>query len=38
MNGVLDHLPNVRIAEVAEPVRIVGQAHRGVNALPVVFG
>jgi cytochrome P450 len=38
VNGVLDHLANVRIDDTAEPVRIVGQEHRGVNALPVVFG
>ena len=36
--GVLDRLPGVRLDEAAPPARIVGQAHRGVNALPVVFG
>ena len=39
VSGVLDRLANLRIdATAGEPVRIVGQEHRGVNALPVVFG
>jgi cytochrome P450 len=39
LDGVLDRLPNLRIDDQAdEPVRIVGQEHRGVNSLPVAFG
>jgi cytochrome P450 len=36
--GVLDRLPDVRLDDSGPRARIVGQAHRGVNALPVVFG
>jgi cytochrome P450 len=37
VNGVLDHLPNLRLDDRVEPGRIVGQEHRGVSTLPVVF-
>ena len=38
LSAVLDRLPGVRLDDTAPPVRIVGQEHRGVTALPVVFG
>lgn len=38
LNTILDRLPNVRIDPGAEPPRIIGGDHRGVSALPVVWG
>jgi cytochrome P450 len=38
LSAVLDRLPDLRLDESAEPARIVGQEHRGVTALCVLFG
>jgi cytochrome P450 len=38
LNALLDRLGDIRLDDSGPPARIVGQEHRGVTALPVVFG
>ena len=38
IGALLDRLPNLRLDPDAEPPRFIGMYHRGMTALPVLFG
>jgi len=38
IGALLDRLPNLRLDTDAEPPAFLGMYHRGVTAVPVVFG